>query len=348
MAKTFPLFPRLPAELKLKIWEVNCRKPGIHIFDVCFPISKISSRCRSKQAFTGSDGTVTDKATYQTYRDQIFFDTLDITSEISDEIYTTRFRTDPSMYRITTALSAACIDSAKVIKTFLDKGNIIYLPRKRERVLYDSTSDVLCLRFGSCTAAQDLAHDFPANNSHVIYQNNISRVLEGMWSREMAESLCAACRVALDVSELWCLSKPDPIVIEELAMLCSCIHHDLETVYLVDYCIGRCQQCCKGKLMPKELQTRKCNLARDLDPEDREMDIVYGAGVIYREICDFERLGWESGHPVFVLAQTMGKIIREQQGENGPFQSVRLLACEDEAADEGERIVDTTCRKDQI
>ncbi|KAH8819333.1 hypothetical protein F5884DRAFT_839410 [Xylogone sp. PMI_703] len=316
MAKSFPLFPQLPAELRLKIWETSFRKPSIHIFD----------------AFIGSDRIITDEATYQMYKNCVFLDTLNINLGTCNGVFATRFRTDPSVYRVTKALSAACIDSAAY-----------YSPEKKERVLYDNTSDILCLRFGSSSMVHDFVDDPLINDSHPI-----SSTFEGMWSREMAETLCVSWRVAIDISELWYLSKLNIADVEDLAILCSCIHNDLETLYLIDYCVGRCQQCWKGKLIPKELQIKKCDLAKKLDPEDRNMDVVYGAGIIYREIFDFERLGWDSVHPVFKLAQTMNMMIREQQGENGPFHSVRVLVCENEAIDEEDIILSTSCMKNYI
>jgi hypothetical protein len=228
------------------------------------------------------------------------------------------------------------------------KSNVVYLPGKKQRIVYDNNTDVLCLRFGSYYAIEAVTHSFFTDGPDPNYHTNISMVLEGMWSKEMAASLCDARRVAIDMSELWSPSEVNPVIIEEVASLCSCLQNGLVVLYLIDYCVGRCGRCWKGRLTSKDLQARKCALAKELDGQDREMDVIYGVGVTYREICDLEKLGWDSEHSMFLMARLMGEMIKEQQGLGSPFHSVRLLVCEEEMAQGRDRIVYTSCGEQKM
>ncbi|RTE85361.1 hypothetical protein BHE90_000187 [Fusarium euwallaceae] len=312
----FTLFSQLPAELQLKIWDASLPRPGIHIFDVCF-------RDLPSPDKTASGETVEDDANTE----HTFLSSLNLTPTRHLEVPSTTFRSDPSIYKITDALSKTTIDSSKVAKARVSsdqagRPNTIHLPSLKERVCYDNNADVLCLRFG-------LSHDV-RQELGPLFRNNISRVLEAEWSGEMASTLFSARRLAIDIAELWSPGGLDPMT---MAYFCCCIQNDLEVLYLVDYCVGRCQRCFKGSLTSKELSTSKCELANELDAEDREMDVIHGSTVSYREISNFEKLGWGSDHSAFGIAQMMGDAIREQQGAEGPFRSVRILACEEEVAD---------------
>ncbi|RSM15042.1 hypothetical protein CEP52_000998 [Fusarium oligoseptatum] len=297
----FTLFSRLPAELQLKIWDASLPRPGIHIFDVCF-------RDLPSPDKTASGETVED----DTNTEHTFLSSLNLTPTRHLEVPSTTFRSDPSIYKITDALSKTTIDSSKVAKARVSsdqvgRPNTIHLPSLKERVCYDNNADVLCLRFG-------LSHDV-RQDAGPLFRNNISRVLEAEWSGEMASTLFSARRLAIDIAELWSPGGFDPM---SMAYFCCCIQNDLEVLYLVDYC---------------ELSTSKCELANELDAEDREMDVIHGSTVTYREISNFEKLGWGSDHSAFGIAQMMGDTIREQQGAEGPFRSVRILVCEEEVAD---------------
>ncbi|KAH7254756.1 hypothetical protein B0J15DRAFT_397538 [Fusarium solani] len=310
----FTLFPQLPAELKLKIWDASLPRPGIHIFDVCFQdIDKAAS---------------SETEDEDAHAEHTFLGSLSIRPTHSPgAVSSTTFRSDPSTYKIANVLSTTTIDSSKVAECRISshqsgRPNIVHLPLERERVSYNNNDDVLCLRFGlSCDVRQEVGP---------LFRNNISRILEAEWSGEMASSLFSARRLAIDIAELWSPDGLDPM---SIAYFCCCIQNDLEVLYLVDYCVGRCQKCFKGSLTSKELSRSKCELANELDAEDREVDVVHGSTVTYREISNLEKLGWDSDHSAFGLARIMGDTIREQQGAEGPFRSVRILVCEEEAAD---------------
>ncbi|KAM5367187.1 hypothetical protein ACJZ2D_010177 [Fusarium nematophilum] len=336
----FPLFPRLPAELQLKIWEASYPQPGIHIFDVYF---------QPRQAFTGADKALPSESTDDAHTERIFLDSLAVTPGLCHGSSATRFRRDPSMYRTANTLSATTVDSAEVVKARLNsdnvgKSNIVDLPRKGKHVSYDNNSDVLCLRFGlSHHAVQDATNNILDGDSGLVFRNNISRILEADWSEGMATSLFAARRLAIDINELWSPAGFDPM---SVVYLSCCIQNDLEVLYLVDYCVGRCRRCWKGKLTQKELATKKCSIAKELDPEDREMDVIYGSTVRYREISNLKKLRWDFNHPMFAFAQIMGDTIREQQGAEGPFRSVRILVCEEEVSNVEDMTVDAMCIAD--
>ncbi|KAI8712614.1 2EXR domain-containing protein [Fusarium sp. LHS14.1] len=311
----FTLFPQLPAELQLKIWDASLPRPGIHIFDVCF--QDISSPDKS------ISGEVVDE---DAHTEQTFLSSLNATAKDHGIASSTIFKNDPSAYKIANILSTTTIDSSNTVKTRTDSNqegmtNVVRLPSQREEVSYDNDNDVLCLRFGF---SRDIDQSVGP-----IFRNNISRVLEALWSEDMAASLFSARRLAIDIAEMWSPGGLDPML---MAYFCCCIQNDLEVLYLVDYCVGRCKSCFKGSLKSKDLVTSKCGLAKELDTEDREMDAIYGSTVAYREVSNLEKLGWDSGHSVFGLAQVMGDIIREQQGKEGPFRSVRILVCEEEVA----------------
>ncbi|EWZ85544.1 hypothetical protein FOWG_10654 [Fusarium oxysporum f. sp. lycopersici MN25] len=336
----FPLFARLPAELQLKIWDASYPQPGIHIFDVHF---------QPRQDFPGADKMILSETADDAHTERIFLDSLAVTPVSCQGFSATQFRSDPSTYRIANTLSATSIDSVEVAKARLNsdklgKSNIVHLDRNGKRVSYDNSADVLCLRFGlNHPVVQGATNNILDPDSGLAIQNNISRILQAEWSEGMAASLFAARRLAIDISELWSPSGFDSMSIMYLS---CCIQNDLEVLYLVDYCIGRCRRCWKGKLTQKELATKKCGIAKELDPEDRDMDVIYGSTVTYREISNLEKLGWDFNHSMFAFAQILGDSIREQQGTKRVFRSVRVLACEEEVSNVEDMTIYAVCIKD--
>ncbi|KAH7142061.1 hypothetical protein EDB81DRAFT_654008, partial [Dactylonectria macrodidyma] len=333
----FPLFPRLPTELKHKIWEASYPKPGMHIFDICV---------QPRQPFTEVHDAPASETPYDAYADRVFLNSVTITPGHCHGASGTTFSRDPSAYRTAIILSITSVDSAKVTKASIDSGslgspNVVYLPRMGKRVIYDNGTDVLCLRFSpSHQAVQDVTNNVFSHDSHPGIRNDISRILEAEWCEGMAAALFNARRLAIDMSELWSPSGLDPM---SLAYLSCCIQNDLEVLYLVDYCVGRCGRCWKGELRQKDLVTRKCSLARELDPEDREMDVIYESTITYRQISNLEKLGWDSDHSIFALAKIIADTIRAQQGPDGPFRSVRILICEEEMSNMRDKTISTMC-----
>lgn len=374
---SFGRFKELPAELQLKIWEATgACAPSIHIFDVCFPSWRGQSR--SLKAFESSSSTgMSEKARkrWKKYQDTVFLDTLDTsTEELARPTRVARHRLDPSMYKVKDTLRATCVDAANIsaIKPSSsvdskEEVNTVYLPGQDHYVQYNNSTDVLHLRFrdgGAATAlSQDTLFNGPepsledgdsvptdlsgqsqesapvSGNFEDAYMNGISAVLEGVWSSEMADTMHNARRVALDVTETWTDSSVLSLVIEEVAFLACTMHHRLEVLYLVDYCVGRCSRCGRQNMVSKQLQNRGSELYRELHSEsaeeaDRVSDVIHGLGKTYREVFDLEKMGWSDQHPTYMFARIIDEAIRGQQRESKTgkvwFKGVRILVAEDE------------------
>ena len=191
----------------------------------------------------------------------------------------------------------------------------------------------------------------------------INESLTGMWSDEMAAALRGARRVALDVAETWSWMATDDttitddveadmlsqamteLVFEETIYLACVLQNGLEVLYLVDNCVGRCPRCIKaggGRDQRASQLQKKGELWKALlsqgghEVEERERrrspDAIQGVGKLYKEVFDFEALGWHEKHPNFVYARMIGDAIRSQQsdGEGAVFRGVRVLVVEDE------------------
>lgn len=190
----------------------------------------------------------------------------------------------------------------------------------------------------------------------------ISESLVGTWSDEMAAALRCARRVALDVAEIWSCSADDAtmtgnsdaevlaqamdeLLFEETVYLACVLQSGLEVLYLIDNCVGRCPRCMgagggrarrASQLQAKGLLWKALQGGADGEVEQRELqrhpDVIQGVRKIYKEVFDFEALGWHEKHPTFVYAKTIGDAIRSQQagGVTATFQGVRVLIVEDE------------------
>jgi hypothetical protein len=172
------------------------------------------------------------------------------------------------------------------------------------------------------------------------YLTGFGAMLGGVWSKEMADTLHKARRIAIDISETWTDASPNALVVEEVGFLACTIQHDIEVLYLIDYCVGRCRSktCHKAGLRARDLQRRDGVLFGDLHVNDegertREPDVIQGVGKVYREVFDLEGLGWDGYHPTYAFAKIIDDGIRSQQ-EDGfgevKFKGVRILVAEDE------------------
>lgn len=280
---SFRQFTQLPAEIQLKIWEATgASAPSMHVFDVCFPSWRGSSR--SEKAFarpSGEEASDKDKKRWEKYKDTVFLDTLDTTiQELDRPTRVARHRVDPSMYRFQDNLRATCVGaangsamkpqaSAAVPHASQHNGDIntVYLPGPDRYVQYNNLTDVLHLRFRDGGAATTLSQEALVNgpepvlergslvtedtherstnsttthsDSNNTYSSGIGTVLESLWSSEMADTMHNARRIALDVTETWTGSSVVTLIIEEIAFLACTLQHNLEVLYLVDYCVGR-------------------------------------------------------------------------------------------------------------
>ncbi|KAH8896877.1 hypothetical protein GQ53DRAFT_588550, partial [Thozetella sp. PMI_491] len=319
----FPYFANLPPELRRQIWEATRPRPGLHVVDVCIPSSLRQDRL--SRAFRARDGDIRDEARYNKFKGSAFLDVLEVTpspsTERAEEIQASargcNYTFDPSLYRAEAAVQATCLEAADTLRTkgkksrawrdgsngepYSDKGvNSIYLPSRDKWIHYDNACDVLFLHFGAPASISDLMHEAllgdhpdPDHPDYLAVDSGISDALEcSVWSPELAQTLHHARKLAIDVTETWPSSNPQ-LVFEEVAMFACCIRNDLEVLYLVDHCVGRCQNCTKGGLDISSLQSAG-ELAKQLSlsDEERTAEVIYGAGLTYREVLDLEKLGW--------------------------------------------------------
>lgn len=306
-----------------------------------------------------------------------------------------RHRVDPSVYRLRDTLRATCLDSSAATflsETSAPENadvNTVYLPGSNRYIRYDNRTDVLHLRLRAENAARTLAQDTilggpdPAhfagigesfleidldvepipdsiarpdwNDDELPYLAGFSPVLDGVWSKELSETLFSARRIALDISETWTDSSPGALVIEEVGFLACTMQHDIEVLYLVDYCVGRCTACRRDKLGARHLQKRDGLLNTELHGESgeemtRPADVIFGVGKVYREVFDLERLGWDSYHPTFAFARIIDEAIKSQQadapGGKVTFRGVRILVAEDEPLDGVDTSIIVDCGPD--
>lgn len=144
------------------------------------------------------------------------------------------------------------------------------------------------------------------------------------------------------------------LIMQDIAFLACTMQHNLEVLYLVDYCAGRCDSC---PSQPSSLRARDLMDRRDdglyqalrngetwQKEKVRQPDVIQGVGKVWREVFDLEKLGWDEEHPGFVFAEMFAEVVKMQQGnwmgdenqdgefarEKPKFQGVRVLVAEDE------------------
>ncbi|KAK2002775.1 hypothetical protein LX36DRAFT_212465 [Colletotrichum falcatum] len=351
-SSSFSRFPDLPPEIRLKIWDEAAAGPSMHVFDVCFPSWRGGDR--SKRAFQGADGTMS-KSTHDRwtkYRDCVFLDTLEAgPAEQARQARVARHAYDPSAYGLHSTMRLTCSEaSAAVRRRMRGKSvNTVYIPGRGKRIEYDNDGDVLFLRFRNGGAITNLTHGVFSGEFEASGVNDLTQVLEGPWSVEMAETLRDARRIALDVAETWAAPAIGAVLYEEAAYLACCLQQGLRVLYLVDHCHGRCTRCKRHGIKPGQLQTRGA-LYQQLQSWDtdgamaRAPEVIHGVGKTYREVFDFEGLGWSHEHPNYMFASAMDEMIRSQQADadKQDFEGIRVLLVEDDEV-EG---VDTTMLMD--
>ncbi|KAK2607626.1 hypothetical protein N8I77_006289 [Diaporthe amygdali] len=388
--RAFTKFPELPPEIQLQIWESTiATQPAMHLFDVCVPPSESESTVMMVPSPTSDshnqssedtdpslskrNATYLDEATDTLYLSALDTTNTDSTSPTATRVHTqgARFRTDPSMYKYRASLRATCIDAAATMQRSTARSsdtNTIRLggPGASSIITYDNTQDVLHLRF------VPPAFRFPDGGR---LTSPISAMFESIWSEELAGALHRARRVAIDVSQLWpdlgargggdgqqvegeegeegseeLGPNDDSLIMQDIAFLACTMQSDLEVLYLVDYCAGRCGS--SSSLRGRDLMSRRDEgLYRALrngetwqKEKSRQPDVIHGVGKVWREVFDLEKLGWDEKHPGLAFAEMFGEVVRMQQGnwmgEDGQdgevakakmkFQGVRFLVAEDE------------------
>ncbi|KAK1675071.1 hypothetical protein BDP55DRAFT_553569 [Colletotrichum godetiae] len=345
----FTKFAELPAELRLKVWNEAAAGPSIHIFDVCFPSWRGTDR--SRRAFQSIEGNISEDnhARWTKYRDCVFLDALEAgPAELARQTRIARHMRNPSVYKQRQTMRLVCSEASAAVERRL-KGrsmNSVYLPGRNQRIQYDNEEDVLLLRFGDGGALTDLSHGVLFGEFEASGVNNLTEVLEGPWSAEMAETLRDAQLIALDIAETWTPATVGAAMFEEVAYLACCIQRGLRVLYLVDHCPGRCTRCEKQNITRSQLQTRGELYdqlhSRDMDAARlRPADVIHGVGKTYREVFDLEGMGWSDEHPIYMFARVMDEMIRNQQADadTQDFEGIRVLLVED---DELEGVDNTT------
>lgn len=334
----FPHFTSLPLELQMQVWEAITAGPSMHIFDVCFPT--VHGASRAEKAFGPLESMdQTTRERWKRYEKTVFVDCLDTSDEeVNRETHIARYPFDPSRYHLTRALTSVSKTTAAMVRRTVksDATNTVYLPGRASRVTYPD-SDVLMLRFRDGGAAtQAAANLFPVIDSEVFRFSSISEVLESQWSDEMAETLHGAKKIAFDVSEAWMPDLGGEMAFEEVMYLACTLHKDLEVLYLVDNCAGRCKGCKRNHLKTRNLGNRG-ELFNGLHYQDggdkeRQPDVISAVSKRYVEAFDLEKLGWDDEHPAYVFARMIDEAIRSQQQgtDSETFQGVRVLVVEDE------------------
>lgn len=204
---------------------------------------------------------------------------------------------------------------------------IVELPSGRQLV-YDNALDVLHLRFlgGNENGAAPL-----------------STIFQSLWSPALATALHNARRVAIDVSQIWPeLAQQQHKLVQDIVFLVCTLQNNLEVLYLVDYSQQVGQNALSAKTLAASKESELYARFHSYGPErevekNRPADVIHGNGTVWREIFDFERLGWHERHPGFVFGEMFGEVVRLQQGQwfgegekKATFQGVRVLVAENE------------------
>lgn len=341
---TFPQFTSLPPELQNEVWETSIEGPSMHIFDVCSPSWRDPKR--SAKAFQ-------DEKRFDRYKNNVFLDALDTSDEELNR--TTRVAGhafDPSMYKQTDALLSTSRVTAGTTRALKFRGdtNTVYLPGRNRKITLPA-SDVIMLRFRDVGAAMETA-------AHCLFTaegTSSSDVLKSRWSAEMLETMRAARRIALDVSEVSVQWMQSHAALQEISYLASMLHHGLEVLYLVDHCVGRCKGCKKGMMLAQDVKKqdklwRRLHRADKEDKREGEGDVIHGVTKRYVEVCGLEGLKWTDQHPAYVFAERFDRAVRNyQHGPNkGKFQGVRVLVMEDEKVEGLEAEVRVDCTKQPV
>ncbi|KAM5356634.1 hypothetical protein ACJ41O_003280 [Fusarium nematophilum] len=316
----FHQFANLPQELQLQVWEAFVDTGlAMHIFDVCFPSWK--GEGRGERAFGGMESGKAREEKLERYGKLVFLDRLD--SEDGEATF------DPSMHHAAATsrlINRAACNTARAVEARLQM-NMVHLPGREQRIPIPA-SDVLMLRF----------REPPDNHTQLATETllcppPIKEILENQWSPEMASTLHAASRVALDVTETLATGMYGELGFEEIAFFACTIQKGLEVLYLIDQCAGRCGECARYA-KARDLQGRDelWTQLHEGDEIERPGDVVRAVSKRYVEVFDLEGLGWEVEHPSYVFAVMLSAAIRSQQeeAEKGRFQGVRVLVVEDD------------------
>ncbi|ROW08586.1 hypothetical protein VPNG_06232 [Cytospora leucostoma] len=300
-ARCFPHFPNLPPEIQLQIWEsTTATLPSMHVFDIRTPSSPAPGGDNSVSSTQDHEPTRRVPLCLEEPDDMLYINALETGGTSQHPMTTTqgaRFRWDPSMYKFRDSLRATSIDSARTMQTARNDVDVNTIRLRTGRAItYDNTQDVLHLRFvpPASQVPKDARRASP-----------ISAMFESVWSEELAKALHYARRIAIDVSQLWPdLAGGQSDLLQDIAYLACVLQNDLEVLYLVDYCAGRCNSAKAGDLMSRDAGLYRkmyCHGNGGVSGFDkgawdhekrREPDVFHGVGRLWREVFDVEKMNW--------------------------------------------------------
>jgi len=319
----FRNFASLPLELQIKIWQTYTHPgPAMHIFDVCYPSWKGDKR--AERAFQTKRNDKEGEAKFNDYKKKVFLDRMDTSS--SKGVF------DPSMYHATamSRLISRLTDQTVRETEARQDMNEIYLAGRGQRISVPA-SDVLMLRI-----RQEPFDHHDLVTETLLCPPPIKDILENQWSPEIASVLRCAKKIAIDVGETWATGLYGELGLEEIAFFACTIQKDLEVLYLVDECTGRCQKCGRQKVKMEDILKRdtlwKGLRTKNTDDQDRPGDIINAVSRRYVEATNLTALGWDEEPPSYLFACLIDTAIRTQQegADRGKFKGVRVLVVEDE------------------
>ncbi|EKJ79217.1 hypothetical protein NXS19_002641 [Fusarium pseudograminearum] len=326
---TFRYFASLPLELQIKIWQAYVHPgPAMHIFDVCYPSWKGDKR--TEKAFQPLRNSNEGEKKLKAYKNKAFLDRMDTIGPKSEF--------DPSMYHATATSRLVSRLTERTIRETETKQvmNEIYLAGRGQKIPIPA-SDVLMLRI-----RQDPSDHSNLHTETLLCPPPIKDILENQWSTELASALRGAKKIAIDVSETWATGLYGELGLEEIAFFACTIQKDLEVLYLVDECAGRCKRCRRQNVKMDDIRKRdamwKGLRSKDTNDEDRPGDIINAVSRRYVEATNLAALGWDEEHPSYLFACLIDTAIKTQQEgtDRGKFQGVRVLVVEDECITEGQ------------
>ncbi|RGP72585.1 multicopper oxidase [Fusarium longipes] len=319
----FRHFANLPLELQIKIWQTYVHPgPAMHIFDICYPSWKGDKR--TEKAFQALRGNKEGEDKFNEYKNKVFLDRMD--SIGSKPVF------DPSMYHATaTSRLVSRLTDRTIRETENGRDmNEIYLAGRDQRVSIPA-SDILMLRI-----RQESFEHYNLATETLLCPPPIKDILENQWSPELASALRGAKKIAIDMIETWATGLYGELGLEEIAFFACTIQKDLEVLYLVDECTGRCKQCRRQNVKMDEIRKRdalwKGLRTKNTDDQDRAGDIINAVSRRYVEATNLAALGWDDEHPSYLFACMIDTAIKTQQEgtDRGKFQGVRVLVVEDE------------------
>ncbi|TPX07304.1 uncharacterized protein E0L32_010801 [Thyridium curvatum] len=229
-SSSFSPFSRLPAELQIQIWKEASREPSIHTFDVCFPSRGAKGRARS--AFTSFGGMV-DEERYAIYETTVFFDATTLEPDLSVYKWKEKLRTTCWEANKAVQLQSSEPDRQLMHDVEHSDVNSVYLPGPDRWVTYDNRLDVIHLRLradpmsgmespgdiesGNINSAGEGSEPIPSRSPESMC--GVSRLLDCLWSKEMATTVRLARHIAFDVSDVWDDSTAGPLFLEEAPFL---------------------------------------------------------------------------------------------------------------------------------